>query len=106
MTLENSDLVVSAPAHGRTGFVAVLSLTGRADIEDSQWLHDLPEFQSGQAPGRLVIDLSRVPSMDWWVAIMLGWARRTASRRGVTLELVSPQPAVARLLDAADPGHR
>lgn len=52
-----------------------------------------------------MVDLSRVSSMDWWVALILNWLGRVVSRRGGELVLASPQPVVARLLDAvAAPG--
>ncbi len=40
--------------------------------------------------------------MDWWTALMLSWVGRVVSRRGGMLVLASPQPTVARLLNALD----
>jgi hypothetical protein len=39
--------------------------------------------------------------MDWWAALILIWAGRVVGRRGGVLMLAAPQPAVARLLNAA-----
>lgn len=94
------ELSVSAPRCHRDGPCAEVSLAGRAAITDCAWLRVLLELQAAQGPGRLVIDLSRLSSMDWWVALMLAWAGRVVSRRGGELVLASPQPAVARLLDS------
>jgi anti-anti-sigma regulatory factor len=49
----------------------------------------------------LVVDLSSISSVDWWAALILIWAGRVVSRRGGVLMLAAPQPAVARLLNAA-----
>jgi anti-anti-sigma regulatory factor len=94
------ELSVSALEYDRGGPCAVMSLAGRAGIADCAWVHLLLEMQAAQAQGRLVVDLSRLSSMDWWVAMILSWAGRVVSRRGGVLVLASPQPGVARLLDA------
>jgi anti-anti-sigma factor len=94
-------LSISALESDCDGPRAVVSLTGQADITDSGWIRLLLEFQARQRRGRLVVDLSRLSSMDWWVALTLTWASRVVSRRGGVLVLVNPQPAVALLLDAA-----
>ena len=94
------NLLVSAQEHDRDGQGAVLSLAGRVSIADNGWLRPLMDLQAAQSQSRLVVDLSRLSSMDWWVALMLAWVGRVVSRRGGVLILASPQPAVARLLDA------
>jgi anti-anti-sigma factor len=96
-----SELSVSAFKYDRGGSCAVVSLSGRAGIGDCGWIRLLLELPAAHEYGRLVIDLSRLSSMDWWVAIILLWAGRVVARRGGALVLVSPQPEVARLLDAA-----
>ncbi len=93
-------LSVWAVEYDLSGACAVMSLAGRADITDCRWLRLLLEQQAAQGAGRLIVDLSRISSMDWWVALILIWADRVISRRGGQLVLASPQPAVARLLDA------
>jgi anti-anti-sigma regulatory factor len=79
----------------------VVSLAGRAGIGDCAWIRLLLERQAEQGQGCVVVDLSRLASMDWWVALILVWAGRVVSRRGGVLMLAAPQPAVARLLTAA-----
>jgi anti-anti-sigma factor len=97
---EEQGLSVSAPEFDHDGLRAVVALTGQAGITDSGWIHLLLELQGSQRQGRLVVDLSRLSSMDWWVALILTWVARVVSRRGGALVLVNPQPAVARLMDA------
>jgi anti-anti-sigma regulatory factor len=79
----------------------VVSLAGRAAIGDCAWIRLLLERKAEQVRGRMVVDLSRLSSMDWWVALILIWVGRVVSRRGGVLMLAAPQPAVARLLNAA-----
>lgn len=99
------DLSVSALKYDRDGTCSVVSLAGRAGIAEPAWFRQLLELQAAQGSSRIVIDLSRLLSMDWWAALMLLWVGRVVSRRGGTLVLASPQPAVARLLQAADAGQ-
>jgi len=73
----------------------------RAGIGDCAWIRPLLERQAEQGYERVVVDLSRLSSMDWWVALILIWAGRVISRRGGVLMLAAPQPAVAQLLMAA-----
>jgi anti-anti-sigma regulatory factor len=102
MTLEpgNAELSVSVLQYDREGPCAVVSLAGRVGIADCGWLRVLLELEAAQERGRMVVDLSRLSSMDWWVALILNWVGRVIARRGGVLVLASPQPAVARLLDA------
>ena len=95
------DLLVSALGYDSGRSCAVVSLAGRAGIGDCAWIRMLLERQAEQGHGRVVVDLSRLSSMDWWVALILIWAGRVISRRGGVLMLAAPQPAVARLLNAA-----
>lgn len=92
---------VSALEYDRGGPCAVVSLSGQVGIKDCGWVRPLLELHAAQGRGRLVVDLSRLSSMDWWVALMLAWAGRVITRRGGVLVLMSPQPEVARVLIAA-----
>lgn len=83
------------------GLCAVVSLSGQAGIGDCGWIRALLEFQAVHGRGRLVVDLTRLTSMDWWVAIILLWVGRVVTRRGGALVLASPQPEVAQTLNAA-----
>jgi anti-anti-sigma factor len=95
------ELLVSALEYDRGGPCAVVSLSGQAGIADSGWIRPMLELHAAQGQGRLVIDLSRLSSMDWWVALILAWAGRVVTRRGGVLVLASPQPDVARMLNSA-----
>jgi anti-anti-sigma regulatory factor len=96
-------LQVSVSTEGRGGgCCALVSLAGQAGIADCMWLRHLLELQTSRGPARMVVDLSRLSAMDWWVALMLSWAARVVSRRGGTLMLAAPQPAVTDMLKSAD----
>jgi anti-anti-sigma factor len=83
------------------GSCAVVSLAGQASIGDCAWFQQLLELQAAQEPTRIVVDLSRLSSMDWWATLILLWVGRVIGRRGGSLVLASPQPAVARALSTA-----
>lgn len=88
-----------------SGCCAVVSLAGQAGIADCGWLRRLLELQSSHRLTRVVVDLSGLSAMDWWVALMLSWAVRVLARRGATLTLAAPQPAVADTLKSAGIEH-
>jgi anti-anti-sigma regulatory factor len=91
-------LSVSTVEYDRGGPCAVVSLAGQAGIADCAWVKLLLGLPAARGRGRLVVDLSRLSCMDLWVALILLWIGRVISRRGGTLVLTSPQPAVERLL--------
>ena len=97
-----SGLSVSVGADDCDEGCAVVSFTGRAGLADGAWLRRLLELPEAQGPGRIILDLSQLSSIDWWTALILLWAGRMISRHGGTLVLAAPQPTVARLLKAAD----
>jgi len=99
------DLSVSALARDRDGTCAVVTLAGRAGIADAAWFRRLLELPEARESGRIILDLSRLSSIDWWAALILLWVGRMVSRRGGTLVLASPQPALARLLTTTDAAH-
>jgi len=90
------------PGHGPGAACTVVSLVGRISVKECEWSRWLLRLDAAQGPGRLVVDLSRLSAMDWWTALMFSWVGRVVSRRGVMLVLASPQPTVARLLNALD----
>ena len=100
--LRDQRLSISTLACDRDPPCTVVSLAGQAGIGDCGWIRQLLELQAVQGYGRVVVDLSRLSSMDWWVVLILTWAGRVVRRRGGVLVLASPQPEVARLLNAAD----
>ena len=95
------ELLVSALGYDSGRSCVVVSLAGQAGIGDCAWIRMLLERQAGQGHERVIVDLSRLSSMDWWVALILIWAGRVISRRGGLLMLAAPQPAVVQLLKAA-----
>ena len=98
-------LSVSALAYDRDEDCAVVSFAGELGLADGAWFRQLLEFQEAQRPERIILDLSRLSSIDWWAALILQWTGRMVGRRGGTLVLASPQPAVARLLKAVGAAH-
>jgi anti-anti-sigma factor len=84
-----------------SGPCLVVALEGRGDIGNCEWLRLLLDLRATEGSGRLVIDLSRVSSIDWWVALILTWVGRVISRRGGAMVLACPQSSVARVLNAA-----
>ncbi len=88
-------------AGGDGSRLAVVSLAGRAGVEDRAWFRDLLELQAARSPDRIVIDLSGLSSMDWWAALMLLWVARVIARRGGLLVLAAPRPPVAKVLSSA-----
>lgn len=103
--MDSRDLSVSALAYDRDGTCAVVTLGGRASIADAARFRQLLELPEVHESGRIILDLSRLSSIDWWAALILLWVGRMVSRRGGTLVLASPQPAVARLLTTAGAGQ-
>jgi anti-anti-sigma regulatory factor len=91
---------VLEPDEDRRECCAVVSLSGRASIGDCTWFRQLLELHAARGPGRIMVDLSRLWSMDWWAAQILLWVSQVVSRQGGVLEVVSARPAVARLLNA------
>lgn len=79
----------------------VVSLSGRAAVENGAWFRRLLEVQAAGGPTRMVVDVSRLSSMDWWAVLMLMWVARVVRRRGGMLVLAAPLPAVATLLESA-----
>ena len=65
------ELSVSALTYDRGDPCTVVSLAGRAGIDDCAWVHLLLERQAARGRDRLVVDLSRLSSMDWWVTLIL-----------------------------------
>lgn len=92
--------VSEPPDNDRGGCCAAVSLSGRANIGNCTWFRQLLELHAARGPGRIVVDLSGLSSMDWWAAQILLWVGQVVSRQGGVLELASARSDVARLLDA------
>jgi anti-sigma B factor antagonist len=99
------DHSLAALAYDQEDACAVVSLAGRVDVTDAAWFHQLLDLPEAQGSGRVILDLSRLSSIDWWAVLILLWVGRIVRRRGGTLVLASPQPAVARLLNASGAGQ-
>jgi anti-anti-sigma factor len=81
---------------------SMVTLAGQADVGNSGQLREILVLESVRAHRKVLVDLSRVSSMDWWTALILLWIGQVLTRRGGSLTLTSPQPEVAGLLDYAD----
>ena len=76
----------------------VLSLSGEADITSAAGLSDALAAQLATGAPHLTVDLSGLRFADSAVIRTLVLADRTLKDRGGGLELVRPQPAVARAM--------
>jgi hypothetical protein len=85
---------VHEPDDDRAGCCAVMSLSGRASIEDCTWFRQLLRVHAVRGPGRIMVDLSRLSSMDWWAAQILLWVGQVVSRQGGALEVAYARPSV------------
>jgi anti-sigma B factor antagonist len=83
-------------AAGEDGPVLVLS--GEADLTTAAELNDTLAAQLAGGAPHLTVDVSGLQFADSAVIRALVLADRTLKRRGGGLELVHPQPAVARAL--------
>ena len=79
----------------------IVSVSGRAGVHDGAWFRRLLEVRAGGGAALIIADLSQLSSIDWWAALILLWVARVLRRRGGTVMLASPQPAVAELLRSA-----
>lgn len=95
------DLVVREAGPGAGGPCTILSVSGRAGAGYGPWYRRLLEVQAAERPAHMVVDLSRLSSMDWWAALTFMWVAGVVHRRGGTLVLAAPRPAVATLLRSA-----
>lgn len=94
------DLVVREAEGAGEGCI-IVSVSDRTGVGYGPWFRRLLEVQAAERPAHMVVDLSRLPSMDWWAALTLMWVARVVDRRGGTLVLAAPRPAVATLLRSA-----
>jgi anti-sigma B factor antagonist len=83
-------------AAGESG--PVLMLSGEADLTTAAELSDALTAQLASGAPHLTVDVSRLQFADSAVIRALVLANRTLTARGGGLELVHPQPAVARAL--------
>jgi anti-anti-sigma factor len=76
----------------------LLSLSGEADVTNSDQLRDLLDTEVAKQPSHLIIDMSGLRFMDSSALHALLRANRALDRQGGVLSLVAPQKAVARML--------
>ena len=86
------------PRAAPPGVRTIISLRGALDIEAAPALRERLIDVVHRAAGLLVLDLSHVPSCDpSGLAVLIGTQRR-ARLRGITMCLIAPSPAVAKVL--------
>lgn len=83
------------------GLFAVAALTGQADVGGAGRLLELLELCEAGRYGGIIVDLSRVVSMDWWAALILLWLGRVAEGRGLVLLLAGAHASVRQVLEEA-----
>ena len=71
---------------------------GEADVTNTDDLRQLLEEEVSQEPRTLIVDLSGLRFMDSSALHALLRVNRSMDRQGGVLALVSPQPAVAKIL--------
>jgi anti-sigma B factor antagonist len=84
-------------AAGESG--PVLMLSGEADLTTAAELSDALTAQLASGTPHLTVDVSRLQFADSAVIRALVLTNRTLKARGGGLELVHPQPVVARALN-------
>lgn len=76
----------------------IVSLAGQANGQGRAELEDVlvGEARKGR---RIVVELSRLESLDQAALLVFVWASRVAGNAGGSLVLASPRPEVARALE-------
>jgi anti-sigma B factor antagonist len=92
-------LTVSVTARESAGEpYTLVEITGEADVTNTEQLRRLLDDEVTQQPRVMIIDLSGLRFMDSSALHALLRANRSLDRQGGVLALVSPQPAVAKIL--------
>ena len=92
-------LTVSVTARESAGEAYTLvEIIGEADVTNTDDLRQLLEEEVSQQPRTLIIDLSGLRFMDSSALHALLRVNRSMDRQAGVLALVSPQPAVAKIL--------
>jgi anti-sigma B factor antagonist len=82
------------------GAQVVVSVHGEIDLYTAPRLHqELSRAQAGDAPRRLIVDLSGVDFCDSTGANVLLAAHRRAAATGGELALAAPRPVVVKILN-------
>jgi anti-sigma B factor antagonist len=100
-----TELLVSVTVHdGGGGPCTVIQLAGEADVS-TRAVSEVFDAEVAKRPRLLVVDLSGLSFIDSWALSVIMRANRALRRDGSTLALVSPSPAVARVLQLVDIAH-
>lgn len=92
-------LTVSVTARESAGEpYTLVEIAGEADVTNTDELRRLLDDEVSQQPRTMIIDLSGLRFMDSSALHTLLRANRSLDRQGGVLALVSPQPAVAKIL--------
>jgi len=92
-------LTVSVTARESAGEpYTLVEVAGEADVTNTDELRRLLDDEVSQQPRTMIIDLSGLRFMDSSALHALLRANRSLDRQGGVLALVSPQPAVAKIL--------
>jgi anti-sigma B factor antagonist len=92
-------LTVSVTARESAGEpYTLVEVIGEADVTNTGELRRLLDDEVAQQPRMMIIDLSGLRFMDSSALHALLRANRSMDREGGVLALVSPQPAVAKIL--------
>ena len=92
-------LTVSVTARESAGEpYTLVEIAGEADVTNTDELRRLLDEEVSQQPRTLIIDLSGLRFMDSSALHALLRVNRSLDRQGGVLALVSPQPAVAKIL--------
>ncbi|HLI40527.1 MAG TPA: STAS domain-containing protein [Streptosporangiaceae bacterium] len=92
-------LTVSVTARESAGHpYTLVTIGGEADVTNSGELRRLLEDEVAKQPRTLIVDLSGLRFMDSSALHTLLRVNRSLDRQGGIFALVSPQPAVAKIL--------
>ncbi|MET7982103.1 MULTISPECIES: STAS domain-containing protein [unclassified Streptomyces] len=97
MPAEEAPVSIDAIVYGEG--IALVTVAGELDVETAPELHNRLADQVRGGRRHLLLDLSAVPFMDSSGINALLKAHDAASRAGGGVCLVSPAPAVQRILD-------
>jgi anti-anti-sigma factor len=84
-----------------TDGMAVITVSGELDVSNTTWLYECLHDAIDAGVLEVVVDIEHVTFMDSTGATVLAGAQKRLRAVGGTLTLLSPAPAVTRLLDAS-----
>jgi len=100
-----TELSVSVTAHDREGGpCTVIRLVGEADVS-TRAMAEVFDAEVAKHPRLLVVDLSELSFIDSSALRVIMVTHRALDHDGSALALVSPSPAVARILEFIDIAH-